>query len=367
MFGIRQLINRLGTRTSQGASNQSRLLLERLEDRLQPSSTSVITSNFNGTPIHAGDSIWFNSVAKVSGLGSAPVNLQVVDASVDFKANGTVYHVPVPDASITFSPTATTATTTFDVASNTWKTTTPMNPGGNVFLAGVTLPTPAGLPGGINPVSWTATFQSDTAGISVNWQWAAAAYTTFGPDYLSLNVKPVDSNQLSSYANSDHAGTPEAYRSYVTGGVRGGGGSNFTGSYSATGHATAALITIQPPPQQTSQPASLSGNVADIAGGGVQGAILTLTGTDSNGNSFTLTAMTDINGDYTINDIPAGTNYTLTETLPAGYFASSATAGTDNTHTDGSVSSSTQVVSISLNPGDSAVGYNFTAFTNSGV
>jgi hypothetical protein len=45
----------------------------------------------------------------------------------------------------------------------------------------------------------------------------------------------VDDNQASIYKNSDHAGTPENFKASVTGGATGGGGSNFTGSYSATG------------------------------------------------------------------------------------------------------------------------------------
>src|SRR5439155_361606 len=35
-------------------------------------------------------------------------------------------------------------------------------------------------------------------------------------------------------SNSDHAGTPEAFKPYVIGGARGGGGSNYTGSLSGT-------------------------------------------------------------------------------------------------------------------------------------
>ena len=89
-----------------------RPMLELLEDRIQPSGTSTITSNFNGTPIPAGSTVWFNSVAKVSGLGSSPVKLDVVNASVTFTANGVPYTLAVPNADITFSPTATTASTT---------------------------------------------------------------------------------------------------------------------------------------------------------------------------------------------------------------------------------------------------------------
>jgi len=36
------------------------------------------------------------------------------------------------------------------------------------------------------------------------------------------------------YKNSDHAGTPESVRQFLVSGARGGGGSNFTGSYSGT-------------------------------------------------------------------------------------------------------------------------------------
>lgn len=91
-----------------------------------------------------------------------------------------------------------------------------------------------GLPGGINPVTWQGSFSTDTPGVEVNWKWAAAVYTGFSSDYNALGVKPVDDNTASIYKNSDHAGTPENFRSFVTGGARGGGGSNFTGGYSGT-------------------------------------------------------------------------------------------------------------------------------------
>lgn len=66
-------------------------------------------------------------------------------------------------------------------------------------------------------------------------QWGASVYTSFDTDYNALGVKPVDDNKASEYKNSDHAGTPENFKPFVTGGATGGGGSNYTGSYSATG------------------------------------------------------------------------------------------------------------------------------------
>ena len=104
-----------------------------------------------------------------------------------------------------------------------------------MFLSGVALQVPGGLPGGVSPVTWCGNFSADQTGLKANWQWAAAVYQCFSTDLTQVGVKPVDANNLSIYQNSDHAGTPENFKNCVTGGARGGGGSNWTGSYSATG------------------------------------------------------------------------------------------------------------------------------------
>jgi hypothetical protein len=150
---------------------------------------SAISANFNGTPIRAGDFIWFSSALKVQGLGSDPVTIGFA-GSIQFAANGSLYLVSVPN----------------------------------------------GFPGGIKQVTWQGMFFSLTPGLKVQWQWAAAVYhnADFATDYNLLGVKPVDDNSASVYLNSDHAGTPENFKSDVVGGARGGGGSNFTGSYSGT-------------------------------------------------------------------------------------------------------------------------------------
>jgi hypothetical protein len=157
----------------------------------------------------------------------------------------------VPDSEITFSSSTTVATTHFEVLSAEigspfgWDTDLPFaSLAGNDFLAGLTFKVPAsGLPAGIKNVIWQATFSSSASGLTVNWQWGAAAYTSFSTSYNALGVKPVDDNKASFYQNSDHAGTPENFRFSVVGGARGGGGSNFTGSYSGTG---SCALTIQP-------------------------------------------------------------------------------------------------------------------------
>jgi RHS repeat-associated protein len=211
-----------------------------------PSNVSTISSNFNGTSIAAGDFIWFNSVMKVSGLGSYPTTITVTGASVQFTSNGTAYNISAPDALITFSPSVTSASTTFDAVNNRWRTFVPLSFSQNVFLAGLAYPVSQTIPAGINPVTWTGTFYTDTPGVSLNWQWAAAAYTTFSASENALGAKPVDGNTSNSYANSDHAGTPENFKSSVTGGASGGGGSNWTGSYSGTASVVPSVV-VSPP------------------------------------------------------------------------------------------------------------------------
>ena len=211
--------------------------------------TSAISSNFNGTAIAAGDHVWFNAALKVHGLGTAPATIFVTHASISFIANGHTYLLTVPDSQIMFSTSTTLATTEFTTLSAEigsplgWKTELQSSGlAGNDFLAGLTFGVPSsGLPGGIKNVVWQATFSSSTSGLTVNWQWGAAAYTNFSTMYNDLGVKPVDDNKASKYKNSDHAGTPEDFKAFVVGGATGGGGSNFTGSYSGTGSCALVL------------------------------------------------------------------------------------------------------------------------------
>jgi hypothetical protein len=202
----------------------------------QTEAGSSITSNFNGTPIRAGDFIWFSSAIKVQGLESDAVTVGFT-GTISFSVNGALHVVPVPSAIVNLSPGVTVATTVY--CNGQWVTTVPLSGlAGNVFLDGVALraPTPGGFPGGIHDVTWQGMFFSVTPGLKIQWQWAAAVYrkADFSDDYNALGVKPVDDNRASTYQNADHAGTPENFRPYVVGGARGGGGSNFTGSYSGT-------------------------------------------------------------------------------------------------------------------------------------
>ncbi len=150
--------------------------------------TSSISANFNGTPIAGRDTVWFTSVLKASGLGSTPVTIFVRKSTITFSSNGTNYTVPAPDVNIIFSPGATTGTITFSAAKNQWQLTVPSTGlAGNVLLNAAEYLVPqGGLPGGIKNVTWQANFSTDTAGISMQWQWAAAAYSSFSTDYNAI-------------------------------------------------------------------------------------------------------------------------------------------------------------------------------------
>jgi hypothetical protein len=204
---------------------------------ITPVTTSTaIAANFNGTALAAGSTIWFSSVLKAGGLGSNPVTVNFINQTITFTANGTTYTLAVPDAQVTFSPTATQATTAFGPTGypNQWVTTVPSSLSGNQFLSGLGFTVPsAGLPGGITNVRWQGNMWT-TSSVVVNWQWAAAEYSNFSTNYANLGVKPTDANNKNPYANSDHAGTPENYKTNVTGGATGGGGSNYTGGLSGT-------------------------------------------------------------------------------------------------------------------------------------
>lgn len=194
-------------RPNKGVSNQGALTITgdcEVDDS--------IASNFNGTDISAGNYVWFNAVVNVKNLDTAPATVRFSGGKISFSADGTDYDLSLPDSVIIFSDSATEASTSFDAVANEWQTVVPSNYSGNVLLSGVGFQTLSGLPGGINPVLWSGKFGSDTPGVSFQWKWAAAVYSDFSDDPNDLGVKPIDGDKDNPYDNSDHAGTPEAFK-----------------------------------------------------------------------------------------------------------------------------------------------------------
>lgn len=193
-----------------------------------PEASTSSAQNFNGTPIAGGTYIWFNSNFTVS--GAMPTRVELLKGSITFTANGTSYTVPVPNATITFSSSASCATTTF--AGGSWQATLPTSGTGDIFLGGVAFPVPAsGLPGGIKNVTWSGTIQTDVD-TKLQWKWGAAVYNPFSADYNSLGVKPTHQDAC-NLNDGDQAGSPEQFGPAI-GGATGGGAANLTGGWSGT-------------------------------------------------------------------------------------------------------------------------------------
>jgi hypothetical protein len=204
-----------------------------LEDRTVPSTVSSISMNFNGTPIPAGDTIWFDADMSVGGLpktGSATIH--VTNQTISFTAGGQNYSIAVPDSDIVLTQGATTSSATFDTSDNGWDVAAPTGGTGHVFMSGVGFSVLNALPGNIQNVTWSGSFWSDTQNLNVNWQWGAAVYSSFSSDYNALGVKPIDDSHNDPYNNGDHAGSLELLKSFVVKGATGDGGNNYTGNFS---------------------------------------------------------------------------------------------------------------------------------------
>jgi hypothetical protein len=205
--------------------------------------TATNSSNFNGTFVPAGSFIWFNANFTAHNVPSSGVTIDFTKGNISFTAGGISHSLAVPNAKITFSPSATCTSTTFDSMTSTWVTTVPISGDDEIFLTGLAFPVPSGgLPGGANPVNFSGTYSAETSapGLSIQMKWGAAAYSSFTTDYNALQIK-AGHQTACGQSNGDHAGTPEGvnstntpWKKFVIGGARGGGGSNFTGSWSGT-------------------------------------------------------------------------------------------------------------------------------------
>src|SRR5579871_729629 len=231
--------------SAQGTRKNFQPSFVQLEDRAVPS-TSSISFNFDGSPIPAGDALWFNAECKIGGLGkttSAVVDL--TNQNITFSAGGTNYTESLPDSVISLSSSTTTATASFDDVNNEWDINLPTNFPGNAFMGGGVVGVPVNLPGNIKNVTWTGDFTSGTSGLTVNWQWGAAVYTNFGNDYNLDNIMPLGGpgpggpgpggpgrggpgpgGPGPGSSSGDPAGTPEAYKSFNVTATTGNGGNN---------------------------------------------------------------------------------------------------------------------------------------------
>jgi len=190
-----------------------------------------IYSSFN-SQMAANGWLWCNSHISCNPGKSADIHCS--GATVTIIGNsGRTYSYSVPDCDIVFAANCTQASSSYD--GTKWTTTLPTSGDDEIFLAGCSIPSNPDF-ANARSVCWQGNFTCNTPGVTFNWQWGAACYNNSQSQYGSLGVKASHQTPCGYDRNSgDHAGTPESLKSYCVGGGTGGGGSNWTGSWSATG------------------------------------------------------------------------------------------------------------------------------------
>ena len=206
-----------------------------------PSTREIISStswNHFNVPVGTAPVVWVHAQFKPTGVPT-DTGSTIQFTGVWFVLNGMSY--PMPNGTVIFDPTASwTSATTFTPSPGTpgrWTTTiNPNNISDENFFVGAAIPVnnyPNLTSSGQATIQFTA--QTDDTALSFSWQWSAAVYTYWPSDWNVALIQPYHGN---GPTGSQHADTPDntqVQKSLIQG-PRGGGGSNFTGSWSATGH-----------------------------------------------------------------------------------------------------------------------------------
>jgi hypothetical protein len=157
--------------------------------------------------------LWFASMMRTKGVtANTPVTICIKNQSISWREGKTTKTLKVPDAKVAFKPWESSSHTYFG---RSWDTSHPPSISqADTFMAGVSFPLPQGLPRGMKDVTWQGKFESDARGITVQWKWAALAYSHFMEDYNDLDVALADTD-LGRLAGKALAGTPVRVRSYL--------------------------------------------------------------------------------------------------------------------------------------------------------
>ena len=220
----------------------------------------AIQSTFVNAPVAAGNYIWLNSVMNLgtgdhghdqTAIPSTGLTIHFSGQWINLQLQGgTTLQLPAPNAEVVYSPTATTSTTTF--TGGQWVTTVPASYTGNVFLAGLAYQIPTGVSIQGAKVTWTGAFSGTTNSFNLQWQWGAAAYSSFGTLGLSspsalyngLGVKP--DKHRSSASQRPRRNSRELQGERGLAGATGNGGNDWTGGLQSDWHGLLSRIPPQP-------------------------------------------------------------------------------------------------------------------------
>jgi phospholipase C len=193
-------------------------------------------NDFHGDAIAAGNVVWFSAVADITPrAASSPLTVHFSGQWINLQLqDGTSLQIPAPNSEVVFSSSATSPTTTF--TGGQWVTTVPVGFNGNVFIGGVGYQVPSGVSLAGAKVDWTGAYSGTTNSFTLEWQWAAAVYSSMGGGlgtsafYNALGIN--------AQTNSDNAGTPENFKAnFVASATGGSGSSQYTGGYGHEGSA----------------------------------------------------------------------------------------------------------------------------------
>jgi hypothetical protein len=194
--------------------------------------TNLLCGNFNSLNPYGGW-VWCNSHISCYPGTNCVINCKGGTITLNCWS-GHTYTYQVPDCQVNFSSSCTTATNWCDT--NGWHTTLPCAGDDEIFTQGCPIPWNSDF-ANCKSVCWTTVFSCSQSNLTCNWQWGAACYNSSTPSCSSIAPKACHNTTCQNgqyYWSSDHAGCPENYKPYCTGGGTGGGGANCTGSWSGT-------------------------------------------------------------------------------------------------------------------------------------
>lgn len=173
-------------------------------------SSIAYSPTLDGIELPGGITLWFNSVLRPAGVPlDSPVTICITQQVITYKQGRDTISIDIPDSRVSFKPWESTASLSY--ADSQWSVSVPSTGATyESFISGNSRTVPTGFTPG--SMTWTAQFASDVAGVSVQWRWGAASYTSFGTSLGALDVVPTDAR------HEDRAGTPFAYKDFVVGG-----------------------------------------------------------------------------------------------------------------------------------------------------
>lgn len=201
-------------------------------------------TNFNASSNPGTETtLWFNLHTKLTNaqLSNNGDYLLFAGGTLTFNGIGTSFGTTtsIPTGKIIADNTVSIPSTSFDNPTNTWITRVP--PGyssSDIFISGAAVTSSTGftLSGGGKSTILSGNFFSNKS-ISSSWFYGMACYQPGFNNSNTGSVNPVSGIPV----NGRKAGTPNDQETGMVAGGSGGGGSNFTGSYSSTDNFSSCL------------------------------------------------------------------------------------------------------------------------------